>query len=492
MTAQDAPDVPEYSYTEFCNYVRRFNQLDLLTAVVRKALALPRGASEPGYAQTPPWALAAMAKASICHGNPYRSTTVGHNDLRVGCFMYNNLRSDDLDQPGLNSGFGILVRVAYEQFPYQISVFEEVSRLEAFFGGYSGRKPLEIVNQATLVDLLGAPLVQAVGAAMILHGSAHANAGFFDPTWMDRPDFVEILNIVPRDDVLAVIESVFVNSFDEFKRQAADMPSFPFLDRYQVNPLTARPLVRLADGRLLAPLPQLILWKLSPLELYYLGVDRWGEAFTRDMGELVEDYVGRQFTALPEATVLPEIKYQEGKNTVKSVDWIVVFPDLILLVEAKATRVSAGARAGSESAKETYERTLGKALSQISRTYRAIQAGVPEFADIPTDRPVLGLVATLDPWYMANSLAREFLPKTEIPIMVASVREIEALVSIGQRRSASQILTEIMAAGDERQKWELETALRPYSEYGDANPLLHQAWRRYPFGSRASRNPASA
>jgi hypothetical protein len=49
-----------------------------------------------------------------------------------------------------------------------------------------------------------------------------------------------------------------------------------------------------------------------------------------------------------------------------------------------------------------------------------------------------------------------------------------------------------MAAGDERQKWELETALRPYGEHGDTNPLLYQAWRRYPFGSRASRNPASA
>jgi hypothetical protein len=102
---------------------------------------------------------------------------------------------------------------------------------------------------------------------------------------------------------------------------------------------------------------------------------------------------------------------------------------------------------------------------------------------------VLGLVATLDPWYMANSLAREFLPTTDIPTMVASVREIEALVAVGQRRTVSQILIEIMGDGDERRMWELDTALRPYGEHGDTNALLHQAWRRYPFGSRASRTP---
>lgn len=107
---------------------------------------------------------------------------------------------------------------------------------------------------------------------------------------------------------------------------------------------------------------------------------------------------------------------------------------------------------------------------------------------MPIDRPILGLIATLDPWYMANSLAREFLPKTDIPTTVASAREIEALVAVGQRRPASQILMEIMSEDNERRMWELGTALKQYGEHGDENPLLQQAWRRYPFGSHASRD----
>ena len=75
------------------------------------------------------------------------------------------------------------------------------------------------------------------------------------------------------------------------------------------------------------------------------------------------------------------------------------------------------------------------------------------FDHIPKDLPMLGLVATLDPWYMANSMAREFLPATDIPTMVASVREVEHLVGIGQRRPVSGVLSEIMRPDDERQTW---------------------------------------
>jgi len=490
-TEMTQPTPREYSYREFCDFARRFSQVDLLAAIARTALALPSKALDKRFRDTPLWCLAALVKASICHGNAFRTAKPRDRDIRLGCYMYNNLESEDLDQPDLNSGFGLMVRIAYEQLPPQMSNFGEITRLDAFFNGYSGRKQLEVITAETLPELLGAPLMQAVGVAMLLYGSAHANAGIFDPRWMDRPDFAEILRIVSRDDVLSVIDTVFVNTFEEYRAQAEIMPQLPFLERYRVNPLTARPLIRLPDERLIAPIPQLILWKLSPLELYYQGIKRWKEPFTRDMGELLEDYVGRQFDALADAEVWPEVVYKVGKNEVKSVDWIIVFTNLVLLVEVKATRVPAPARAGDPTLDNTYIRTLGKAFTQIDRTSRAIADGMPEFAKVPTDRPMLGIVATLDPWYMANSFGRALLPEPEVPTMVASVREIEALVAIGQRRSASTILIEVTAKDDERRFWELETALGSYSLPGDRNPLLQDAWQRYPFGHQAQANRAA-
>jgi hypothetical protein len=128
---------------------------------------------------------------------------------------------------------------------------------------------------------------------------------------------------------------------------------------------------------------------------------------------------------------------------------------------------------------------LGEAFKQINRTHKAIQDGTPEFARIPKDLPVIGMVGTLDPWYIANSLARSFLPPTDVPTIVASVRDIEHLVAVGKRGTASRALAEIVREGDQRQTWELGVALRDLYEPGDRNPLLQQAWERLPYSCEA-------
>ena len=470
-----------YSYRDFCDYARRFNQVDLLTAIARTALAVSDSVRDPSYRRTPPWALAGLAKASICHGNPHRSGAVRSDTIGRACNMYNNLASEELDHEELKTAFGILTRIAYEQFPYQESLYGELARAEAFFGGYSGRKPLEVLSDASLRQLLGAPLRQAVGVAFVLYASAQVNNGFFDPAWMGQSQFSDVLTIIPKGKIDSVINEVFVSSLDDFKSQAAEASPLPYLDRYMFNPLTARPFVRFGDGRLLAPVPKLIGRKLSPMELYYLGNKRWGNPFTNDMGHLFEDYAGRQLQTLPDVTVHPEIAYKKGKNRVDGVDWIVVADDAVFLVEAKATRVPAPARAGEASTKDALKRTLGKAFEQINRTHQAIHVGLPEFSAIPTDRPILGLVTTLDHWYIANSgLARNLLPEPDVPTLVASVGALEHLVAIGQRRAASTILAEILD-DDERRTWDLTTALVGYTEAGDDNPILRQAWEKYPF-----------
>jgi hypothetical protein len=196
-----------YTYLKFCGFVRRYNQEQLLATVAQMALALPDNASKPGYVSTPPWALTAVVKASICHGNPHRHTLVRPRDILTACHMHNNLAADELGRPGLDSAFAILARHAYEQFHYQESAFSEVARPLAFFDDYSGRKQLEVVSKSALTDLIGAPLAKALGVALLLHASARVNGGFFDPKWMDQSNFVRVLEVLPRHEVMAVIDS---------------------------------------------------------------------------------------------------------------------------------------------------------------------------------------------------------------------------------------------------------------------------------------------
>ncbi|CAI7978106.1 conserved hypothetical protein [Frankia sp. Hr75.2] len=483
----------QYSYQEFCDYVRRFNQEELLATVATVALALPGKVTEPGYIQTPPWALTNVVRASICHGNRYRSTSVKPGEIATACEMYMSPSDEEIEPLSTDPLSGFFVRTAYEQFSYQESnPFADMARPLCVFEDYSGRKKLKVVTKDALAELIGAPLPIAVGVAQMLHVSAAANNGYFDPAWMDQKNFAAVLDFLPRDKILGVVDSVFAHSMEEFKQQNTETTVSPILRRYQFNPLTARPLVRLQDGRLLAPVPQLIPRKLSPIELYYVGLKRWGSPYADEMGELFEDYLGRQLSLLPDVTVHPEITYRYKKNNVQSVDWIVVAPDLVILIEAKAGRVPAPARAADESAeRDYYSKILGGAFRQINRACSAIREGVPEFDKIPTDRPVIGIVGTLDSWYMANSLpVRSFLPETDVPTLVSPITDIENLVTVGQRTPASKILAAILS-DDERRTWDLNVALGDLYVDGDQNPLLRDAWGRLPFSSRP-RNHAHA
>ena len=469
-----------YTYRDFCDYARRFDQVALLTGIARTALELPDHPSEDpaSYLRTPPWALAAMARASICHGNRHRSIPVGSDGIPLGCHMYFNIKPQEMSDPALSPAFNTWLRIAYEQFPYQERPSAELARVEPFFADYSGRKPLEVLDEAGVTALLGAPVRQAVGVAILLHAIAQERGGFFDPAWLNGSD---VLDTLPLQDIQTVMDACFAISFDGFRKLADTAPVLPSLERYTFNPLTARPFLRLDDGRLLAPVPQLIARRLSPIELYYQGLGRFGLPYARDMGELLEDYVGRQLHTLPDADVHSEIEYGPKKAKTRSIDWIVVFPDAVLLVEVKAARLAAPARSGADTAQESVCKTLAEAFGQIDRTRQAIADGVPGFASIPTDRPFLGLVAALDPWYMSNSTAtRALLPQPAVPTVVASLPELETLVAIGQRLRASEVLQRITDDPEMRASM-LGSALNRFAEPGDENPILQAAWQRYPF-----------
>ena len=202
----------EYDYRQFADYVRPFNQVALLSDIAQTALKLPDHPSlDPGaYLRAAPWELAAMAKASICHGNRYRTTPVRPETIPYGCHIYRNITPQEMADPALSPAFNTLLRIAYEQFPYQERpfAFADLARVEPFFADYSGRKPLEVLDEAGVTALLGAPARQAVGVAFLLHAIAHDRGGFVDPAWLADSD---VLDTLPRDQC-RVVKGLAVSS----------------------------------------------------------------------------------------------------------------------------------------------------------------------------------------------------------------------------------------------------------------------------------------
>ncbi len=482
MTCETGP-VATIPYSEFLERVRRHRPSELLPALAATAVQFFEQENWTADRVRLPWAIGAAAKASIVAGNEYRSSGVSDKDVFEICAAYNALNNPLTNKADDVSGTvgAFLVRIGHEQFPYQQSFSEEISRLGALFDGLDALGT-EILNTALIERLLGCSLADFVGAGFVLAVGARSNAGFFDPEWAPLWEGPSSINgQFSMDIVRQVFQEHFLTTFADVRTTAKKLEQADLsLRHHEFNPLVSRPFVTLPDGRHIAPQPHFVFQRLSPSALYYAGVDALSKveanAFTRDMGVVFQEYVGRQLRSMPGAVVLPEIVYDDSQ---RSVDWFVVFDDVLVLVEAKSTRLSHLARMGGNQLKEDIERCLGKAYAQVARTEELLSQGHSAFTDIPGDRPRIAIVATLEPYWAANTpFVGRFLPAPAIPTTVASMRAIEHLVDVVAVLGGPQPLVDIVT-DEERRTWNLENAL-PNIE-APRNRILDEAWSRYPF-----------
>lgn len=465
------------SFAEFRQVVRRYRPSDLLPVVAAVACESEGPPLDMNLARVmAPWAIPVIARESVLRGNEHRKAGISPDDVRALFHAFNEISEggDHTESDWLHS---TLTRIAYEQFPYQESIFEEVTRTHALLVEGLPHITPEVLSDDAWTRILGAPLHQAIGATFFLHVGALQNRGWFRRSFLDLPGLDVVFDAWPKDVVLHRVERLS-SDFSQF-RTAYDAVPAPMLgyERYAYNPLTRRPFLRWPDGDYLAPQPQLILRTVTPGGLYYAGVDAFGEAFARDLGHLTEHYVGEQLRTIDGADVYPEIVY--GRQHTKSIDWFLVLPSVVVMFEVKSTRFGLQDRFADPGFEGRIASHLQKAIKQIERSSAALDGADPAFAEIPADRPRIGVVVTAEPYYLANSpMVRALLPSTTIPVLTASLREIEHLVSLPAASIARQLL-EIVHDSD-RSTWMLGNALTDTTG-ARRNPILDRAWDAYPW-----------
>jgi hypothetical protein len=342
----------------------------LLPAIARASAAL----GEPPYSnavknQMPPWGLAAAARESLLHGNEHRSKPVDALALQALMRKFQiAMDLDDTDVEDENFLVRLMTRMTYEQFPYQESMFEELARSHAWM--VEGLPDVEttVITEGSLAAMLdGVPLREAIGATFVLQVGAAQNGGVYKQSWLDQPNFAEVLKIYPRSNIekmaarLTTTPEAFRAAFQEHSVGTATAARFDY------NPLVATPFVDLGEGEPLAPATRLILRTVTPGGLYYAAWAEHGKAFADDLGGLFEHYIGRQLKLIDGAEVEPEIVFGKGGGN-KSVDWFVILPNLVILVEVKSRRLGPAARAGDAALFSSLGDTLGGARKQLTRT----------------------------------------------------------------------------------------------------------------------------
>ncbi|MFE2473183.1 hypothetical protein [Streptomyces mirabilis] len=434
-----------------------------------------------------PWALADAARVSLAYGNEYRNDARAQDLERIlGLYsqLDDRLMRDETDLEALER---YLLRTSGEQLTLQESPYDNLARTAAIITQTSAVREPRCMRPGWEEDLFGTSLSNYVGIARLLWAAVVKRAGRFDPNWLEASDMAPIREVISVSDFTAVTEAHFVTDVDSFKKANKDLrlTSDPLRRRFEYNPLRGQPLLRGYGQGYVAPVADLVWHKGSPLGIYHTGVARYGNAFAQDLGELFEAYVGRQLCLWPNAEVIPEITYGPGNSL--SVDWIVVTDDLVVLVEVKSVRPTQHLRLATDKRVDEVQRMLGRAYTQIDNTAALIARREKEFVSVPTDRPVQGLIVTMEPFHTVNGPAqRAHLPRTAVPVSVCSAGDLEHMVTIDDA-SIGQLLIE-RADDPKRSTYGLREALSGHSHA--PNPVLAAGWTSYPWHpSASSRTP---
>ncbi|ROR33848.1 hypothetical protein [Kitasatospora cineracea] len=350
------------SEAEYFERVLRYdpNSLTQLIAATSAELPAVRDLTDRGLGLYTPWALLDAALVSLALGRDGRPHATSP-DLRQILDLYLALDDPVTRAPeGMERWNDYLQRTLHLQGPWQEDDYSQLSRsialLEQTPYPDDSDDPLEVVLPGWDHKLLGCSLADYIGIANLVWACATNDPnlrrrGRFTLDRYPVEEYDQFDGLRTPAQAKAVLNRHFVTTKTKL-RAAFPTNSDPLLRRYTRNPLRSRPLVGGIPGGYVVPVPAAVLGKATPLGLYYTGGDNnseWGKAFTRDVGRLFERYVGRQLALIPDAEVHPEIVVKLSKNqSKKTIDFFVVFPDLVLLVEVKSTRPSEKLRLGGE------------------------------------------------------------------------------------------------------------------------------------------------
>jgi hypothetical protein len=419
-------------------------------------------------------------------GNEHRDGSPSPKDLERLCWYYLNVDDPDRDiEPGLDHLRRMFARIAYEQFASQLSPMEQVGRSLVLFedlsAGVRGMPQEKDWRQA-----FGASVHDLVEIGFVAFVAANQHAGMVPVDVMGDGRFTGLYGSLAPADALRVLDGFYTSRLDDAVSYArnAERPGY---EKWSPTPLASTPILILPSGDRVVVWPNALLARFSPPGLFYAGISAFGPAFADALGGVFETYVGDQLQLIQYAAIHPEITYREGGQEKKTCDWIVVTDSCVVLVEVKATRPVLSVRTGEADGLDDLTKKIGKAANQLDGTAKMIRARHNAVSHIPNDRPIVGLVVTLEPFFLMDDwLYGDLIGGKSIQITVSYAHVLEGIVALlsDQADAGERLLAALMPREDpdgltipsrlERATEDFDT-----SEASDAsNPILERAWDR--------------
>lgn len=316
------------------------------------------------------------------------------------------------------------IRVAGNQFLFEDDIWGQYGRSLILFRNI----PLKLATlkvkkfniSSKFFDLNKISLIEFIVLGFTLHAAALSNPTFTGAYFQKARD--QGINL-PADDVIEKGLDQFAAGIKEIQEmyEKYKQPNRNYA-AYDFNPLKVYPVFRpwtkstvrsLSEERFMAPLPQLILGRMSE-GIYLQMAHAYKTEFTEYFGLLFESYVGEVLQnsfSLRHIISEKEIRKTYAAKKGKVPDWIVFDNNVAVLIECKATGLSQKAiSTGDMTAIDYSVEQLIKGLIQIHEFKHACQTGAPGLEKLHRISKIKLLVVTYELFPIINSvLFREII-----------------------------------------------------------------------------------
>ena len=426
--------------------------------------------------------LSQVASLCIRSCSIHRSRSVDHsNVLSLMNDLYNTHEPRLFHDADVDDWQQYLSNTAYTQLPNQQTLIEPMMRSLCLFGDDPRFGP-PMSDEIDWLNALGVSLQDWLRIGFILFTTAANNRGIAHRSLLsDRKRFRLVYGPLQPETVMNVIDQWFARPISRMVQMARHANNWK-TDLWGANVLFEFPLVRMDDDCYLIPSPRAVLNRIGPQGLYFIGRDQLDPGvnksafrnFTSLLGKRFEGYVGEQLRSIKFADVRPEITYG---NSMKSVDFFVTTPEVVLLVESKSAAPNAATRSGAFPEGGDIQSRLQRACSQISRSADLIKSGHPAFPEL-NGRQLRGLIVTREQYFnLTLPTMVELIKPQEIPTTIVSSQQLErALAGLSDDPTPGGTLLNALSSDTDAIKFGIH-------EITDgANPILESAYLEwFPF-----------
>jgi hypothetical protein len=343
--------------------------------------------------------------------------------------------------------FSIMVRLAYQQFPFQENVHNALSRhLLLYLYSKVKSPPIEPDTKACEHFGLHIKEYMTIGFAFYVASLEHS---VFRHSFIENTPIQSIRKYLTPEKVERFLSRTAAD-FNTFRNLCMqEINDYPAAGTYRFNPLFDRPIIIRKDGGFCIPVPMLIPHVITK-GLYYDFLDLFssetGNPFTEWFGHAFEHYGGLLLKdSFGKQNVFPEPVY--GKEHKRGPDWTVVQGDSAIALEFRSGRLNKKTKVYGDYADITnlVKRNIIEPLMKFPDKIADIKSGI---TGIPSDKEMkfFSSIVTYEPLYsnqlfldiVQQELKREGIPAFDFELM--SIEDLEWLLSWAEYENPIEFL----------------------------------------------------